>query len=315
MEELLVNCLVESSALTEVRSDALLEFIFPAAHPLLHQPTVLNAYLLGAKSLLGGRLVAFILAEVYPHNNTVQLYSFYVDPAYRKQGIGRSLFLFFQDVLLHQKKVGSIGCEFDQSLPECAAFEKILLAAGWPQPYFYLLRCFFDMSQFNPPWFGKKLLLPAEVEIFPWEQLTEKDKKNIKNKQAQGWFHSYLNPFQGKIPIEELNSLGMRFQGNLIGWCITHRVEKDLIRYTSLYTDPVFQGRAWGIALLQKSLEIQIEKSQTWALFDAQVKEIDPTWVQFIKKRLLPYAQKVERKKWVQLYTHSSGILDCQNIL
>ncbi|NET42698.1 hypothetical protein [Okeania sp. SIO2B3] len=42
-----------------------------------------------------------------------------------------------------------------------------------------------------------------------------------------------LSPF-GNTPAEPLNSLGLRYETQLVGWMVTHRVATDAIRYSTM---------------------------------------------------------------------------------
>jgi hypothetical protein len=116
----------------------------------------------------------------------------------------------------------------------------------------------------------------------------------------QGRIHPLLNPFANKeMPMETINSLGLRYQGEVIGWIITHRPNPETIRYSNLYVDPRFYFKGFAISLLIKSMQLhQLTPDVPHALFEVNLTETEPSWWNFVKRRLIPYATKTERFKW-----------------
>jgi len=278
----------------------------PSAHPFYQIPD-LKKNLIGTEAWIADKLVGFCLAEIYPAQNTAQIYSLYVLPECRSRGIGQGLFHAMQDHLVKTEKISGIGLEYDKGLEDAKALEKILASSGWPAPYFYLLRCYINPQTFNPPWLNMAYRLPKETEMFTWYKLKEKEKSYIQNTANLRWFLPYISPFLHTDRIDNRFSVGLRYQRRVIGWCITHLIEPDLICYKSLYIEKSYQRKSWGIFLLIESIRRLKKSSISQALFEIKVREIDPTWTHFIKKRLLPSAFKVERKNWANCYFPSNS--------
>lgn len=99
-----------------------------------------------------------------------------------------------------------------------------------------------------------------------------------------------LNPL-GETPAEPLNSLGLRYDDQLVGWMVTHRVATDAIRYSTMFVEKRFQRLGRGISLLSQSILRQAENSVPYCLF--AVADDNPAMLQFVQRHLQPYLREV----------------------
>ncbi len=273
-----------------------LSFIPPILLARLRERTS-DPHQIAIEAHLAGELVGLSFAEVYPLHHLAQIDALIVKPTHRNRGIGRALFVFTEDILVQEE--GACALEFlyegrDSSTP---ALEKILIASGWLPGKWFLLRCHFDLSTFNPEWLYYPPRLSTGIEIFPWERLSTEDRSTIVHLEEQGRFLPYLSPLQSEESIDIDISVGLRDQGRICGWNITQRDSPSTRRYASLYIDRRFLYTGYGIQLLAASLRLQKEKPLPCAIFEANANEIDPGWRRFIHKRLLPLATQIERIK------------------
>lgn len=269
----------------------------PTAYFLFENWSQHSPHCLAFEARVGGELVGLILAKISEEWQTVKLLSFKVEISKRRQGIGQSLFGFCQAYVI-EKKLKGMSFEYDEKLPDAAALEKIVARHGWLPPRLYGLRCYFDCPAFHPKWFDKLTVAPRNIEIFPWGELTEKEREVIKHGENQGHFLPPLSPFNDEKNIEPINSLGLRYKGQIKGWCITERSASDTIRYQALYIDRDLHLTGLSIWLLAQSIRLQQASPIPFSLFEIHSEYIDPSWKHFIKKRLIPYAQRVERLKF-----------------
>src|SRR5690606_11087501 len=121
-------------------------------------------------------------------------------------------------------------------------------ARGTPKPF--MLRCFYDCFNFNPPWYEKPPALPSAFQEFKWNQLRKKEREQLEKDLKQSRIHTSVNPLSKKLPFEPLNSLGLRYCDKVIGWMITHRIAPDIIRYSALYVEPEYAFKGYSIRLL-----------------------------------------------------------------
>lgn len=274
-------------------------YVLSSADFLLNKPLQINSQLIAVEANLGGQILGLLVVQLFVPQRTAQLYSLFVVENQRRKGIGLFLFKCIEEYLIGSLQCTAMGFEYKEGSPFNKAIEKILFHRGWEPPRLYLIRCFFD-SSFNPPWYQAYLNLPLlpDMEIFPWEQLKSEEKNRILFEAEQGHFFPYLSPFHLKAPIESLNSLGLRYRNQVIGWCITHRTAPDTIRYSSLYIQKNFHFSKYGLALLARSIKIHKDSPFTKGVFETNYEETEPTWWRFILKRLAPFASHVEKIKW-----------------
>lgn len=277
--------------------------LLPAGLSLLQDPGPFVFF----EARIDDLLVGLVMAKRFTHNQTAQIYSWVVAERWRRKGIGYTLFETLQSFLTsHEQQCMALGFEYDENSPYSIAIEHILARLHWIPPKLYLIRCTFIAASFNPPWLQKqaKIGLPHGMTSFPIKELTQPEKAKILFQESQGHFRPYLSPFYQEGSIEYTNSLGLRYQKEVIGWCVTHRIDPDTIRYSGFYIQKQFSLRGYAIWVLIQSMQRQKASGIPIALFEVNFKETDYTWWLFVKKRLVPYADHVEKMKWAVHLLH-----------
>lgn len=120
--------------------------------------------------------------------------------------------------------------------------------------------------------------------MFPWSELTPTEKQEILPGQ---WDTPSLFPFSDDSRIEQVNSLVLRYNGEIIGWCVNHRVAPDTIRYSTLFVREKFQKLGRGVSLLAESIKRQIAGSVPYYTF--AVARENAQMLQFVNRRLKDY--------------------------
>lgn len=146
----------------------------------------------------------------------------------------------------------------------------------------------------NAP-FLKKSLLPPSCEVFLWKDLPQAERAFIKDKQKQSpWYPEILSPFSNEADIEFLNSLGLRYRGEIAGWVITHRISKKTIRYTTSFVREDLQQYGFTAPLLIEAIKIHMTSPESFVATDASF--IIPAsfegMIAFAQKRLIPYLEE-----------------------
>lgn len=265
--------------------------------PLLHSP---SDKWIAVEAHLENKLVGLTLSEIYDeglNNISAQLYSFIVLPSYRQQGIGRQLFSFTQKLLVEEERINSFEFLYTQEDPFTQAIEKILASQGWTPAKTSLIRCYFDMWVFNPPWLHYPNRLSSSMKFFSWKNLLSEDRKHIQYLADQGRFPLYLNPLQQEELINIETSVGLRQKDKVVGWSVTQHFDPLTLFYSSLYIDKELLHIGYGIQLLAESIRRHKNLPIRYAYFEVNIKGIDRSWAYFIKKRLIPLAFKIEHIK------------------
>lgn len=158
---------------------------------------------------------------------TVELKSLFVLPQYRRKGVAGAL------LNLAEREAKQRGCRTFAALyqdqgPCKDGIAHLLKASGYSEPAFSGLVCKSrNRGKILDAPFLKKSLLPPSCEVFLWKDLAPAEKEFIREKQKHTpWYPEILSPFSNETEIEYLNSLGLRYRGEIAGWVITHRISR-----------------------------------------------------------------------------------------
>lgn len=179
-------------------------------------------------------------------------------------------------------------------------FESFFASLNWYPPTVSHIHCRFDGFSFNPPWLQTSFQAePSDFFIFPWKELSHFERERIEHQLEKGMVPQAISPFKDEVGVENLNSLGLRHKGAVIGWMITHRVTEDTIKYSSLYIQRQWQQVGIAIKLLSESIKLQKLSDVKWAILEVSVNLTEKSWMRFVERRLIPYALEVTYTKQV----------------
>jgi len=145
----------------------------------------------------------------------------------------------------------------------------------------------------NAPWM-KRTSLPVAYRLFPWQEITSSERIALQQ-QTNPWIPPMLMPFQHEQNLESLNSLGLRYQGEIVGWMITHRLDPDTIRYTAGFVRPDLQKLGRFISLLANAIQIQIDAKIPYCIWTSPLEFSG--MVHFVKKHMSPYLTSLEESR------------------
>jgi len=224
-----------------------------------------------------------------------------VKKEYRNQHIGRTLLKQTEE---GATKKGSkiFSFIYPQGGPETQAIEKIIAANQWSGTRPFLIKAFFDTPTFNALalYPDPDRAYPKGYKEFCWKSLTEAQRKDLLYREKQGHFSRAFSPFLEENILDDKISLGLEYQGRVIGWMITHRIDEQTLRYSALYIEPNFKYTGLPIKLLANAILLQQKNSIKWAVFEISYLQSHPSWLRLIKRRFLPYAFNVTylRQAW-----------------
>lgn len=143
----------------------------------------------------------------------------------------------------------------------------------------------FSAKQFMQMALSRNTFLLPKFEIFSWNTLTNSDKKHILNRHKQcNWYPVELSPLFKICDFESSISVGLRMNGIVVGWLITHKVRADVIEYSRLFVSPELQGLGRGIPLGIEAVKRQYELGITSGIF--QVKTGNAKSISFVNRRM-----------------------------
>lgn len=231
--------------------------------------------------------VGLALAEILPDGITAEILSIFVVLQHRQRGIGTSLLSHLQTELVLQ------GCTnaqlvYTTSQPTAPMLERLLQQNHWtsPQPRMILCNTTIDKIA-QAPWMQKSKL-PSSYEIVPWMDITAAERADIAQRQAlKPWVPPALMPFQNEVNLEPLNSLGLRYQEQVVGWLLTHRLAADTIRYTCSFVRQDLQKLGRIIPLYVNAIQRQIDAEIPKGIWTVPFGY--PAMVSFVRQRMAPY--------------------------
>lgn len=217
--------------------------------------------------------------------------SFFVEFDSRSQGIGTQLLHYLETALI------KLGCpemfvKYRVSAWTDLALEPILQKQNWqkPETEFVLVKTSAAKLQ-SAPWVYK-YRLPEQFTVFPWTQLTESEKVRILQRKK---YPEALSPFSDDPRLEPLNSVGLRYQGEVMGWAIAHRVAPDTIRYSSMFVEEPFQKLGRGFALLTEAVRRQLDADIPY--LTAAIARDNIGMLHCVDRYLKPYAESLSESR------------------
>lgn len=277
--------LKELAALTEPR-------FVPCLHAQ-HPDGIIDTLAIAIGAFVADQPVGLILANYIPCLRIADMHSLSLLPAYSTEKTAKEMLKQLEKILINENCL-VIRFVYPAENLVVKILEPHLKQIGWSNPKPFGIHCEFDANTFNPPWFKLQGTYPEGFSEFPWAELTESENKQLHYQLAQGVFPIEVSPFNIKTaPIDLASSLGLRYKDEVIGWMVNHRLSPDKLQYSALFIQRQFQQSGIAITMLAHSIDRQISAGIRWGVLDLNLKQIDRTWLNFVQRRLIPYASKV----------------------
>ena len=242
-----------------------------------------------------GKAVGLLIGSFHPGSVPSELYVVTADAEHQGCGIETALVKEFAE-LLQKKQSKKIKVLYQIEVDTTPAFEKILSESQWEKGTLAIVCCHFNAQTFSPPWLANKYLLPENCEQFMWKDLTSQEREDLEYLIKQRAIPGHVSPFIKEHLIQWNSSIGLRNKDGVIGWMITHCPGRDLIEFRSIFVFSEYASKGHAMRLLSESIHrMQQNNPPRHATMDTHVGLSDSRWIRFVKHRLLPYAEKVER--------------------
>ena len=93
----------------------------------------------------------------------------------------------------------------------------------------------------NCPWWGRGRL-PEGGEMFMWTELTAAERAHMQKTNAERpWIDPLLEPWICDARADPISSVGMRVNGEVLGWVINHRAPPNFVVFTTAFVRKDFQ--------------------------------------------------------------------------
>lgn len=240
--------------------------------------------------------VGLALVTFRPNISWAKLLTFHILPPYDDDET------YLQLLTILEKTLTELKCETISHLyslddPKATQIQRLCQQDGWNPPYQFMIRCFFHAQDFHPPWleFYRNVPLAKGYQLFMWNQLRESERIALLQQYEEKAFPANVSPFTDEARIEPLNSLGLRYKKEIVGWLITERSDPDTINFASLFVYPEFRTSIAPMILLTYGIDLQQKSNVPKALVELNLQQSDRTWISFVKKRMMPFAERIER--------------------
>ncbi|MBR8836654.1 MAG: GNAT family N-acetyltransferase [Stigonema ocellatum SAG 48.90 = DSM 106950] len=239
--------------------------------------------------------IGLALAEILPDSKSAEVHSVFVARTHRRKGIGTDLLSRLEEELF-LRDCTSAELIYTTGQPTTLALERLLQKRNWtpPQPWTIVCKTTTDKIA-NAPWMQKSSL-PASYTLFPWVEITSEERVAIEQQQeAEPWIPLHLIPFKHDENLEPLNSLGLRYQGQVVGWLITHRIAPDTIRYSCSFIRQDLQKMGRIVPLYVNAIQRQVKAKIPRGIWDVPL--VHTSMVRFVKKYMGPYGTSLEESR------------------
>jgi GNAT superfamily N-acetyltransferase len=206
-------------------------------------------------------VVGLALARTSSNGHSAQVLSIYIKKEHRNIGVGSSLLTCLEEALA-ESSCQCIDLSYREDLPAAGALEAVLARNRWatPEVDLVMVKGTDEAGQaiIESEWMKKKRTLPPGYEIFLWSELTAEEREAIVQRQAAGpWYPEELSPFREEEIMEPINSLGLRYQGEVVGWMVNHRIGPETIRYTPLFVSQEARSVSAAFMLITEAIRLQ----------------------------------------------------------
>lgn len=237
-----------------------------------------------------GRPVGLIIVTSDANTGEGSVLSLYVLPAYRGRGIARALLNRVEDLARVQ---GLRKLKFKYTKERKDPFDPgaFLEKLGWSalDAEWIVARGYVPPCRDNPR-IVRSMYFHKDVQPFSWLELRPEERSFLRSKVGEeDWYPEYLSPFVYEDRIEPLTSMGLRYQGEVVGWLVCHRMSADVIRYTSLFARRDLAARGHTVRLLLKAFRDQMESGIPIATL--QMRPDNEPMVKMVDRLISPYLE------------------------
>lgn len=162
-----------------------------------------------------------------------QLLSVFVTPTHRGRGVARRLVEAIEEEVL-QAGFDRIETTYTTGKDPVLWMELLLDSLGWSDPVARMVSVKLDVARARTaPWLARQKLRPG-WEIFEWSSLTSEEYEALReSNRRDSWIAPDLEPWKhDAVGFEPVSSLGLRRDGQIVGWNITHVISSDTLRFT-----------------------------------------------------------------------------------
>jgi GNAT superfamily N-acetyltransferase len=308
---------IEYRLLSAAESSQYREMTFPAYRRLLDfRPTVLHptelsehkVWPIAVGAIRDGSPLGLVLGGLPMGEGGVpQLLSLFVARSVRRQGLGNELIQRFENAV-RERGFDAVQAVYMTGKPGAAIFEHLLEQRHWSPPRRRMLVVRFSVGEaMGTPWYGKYELKPGS-EVFEWTQLSSGDLEELKrSQQRSAWIPEDLVPWRYEVrTLEPRSSIGLRLDGEIVGWVLNHALTPETIRFTCAYIRPRLARRGRILPLFSESIRRLSDTPFVRCSFAVSVQQEE--MLAFVEKWCVPWTAErvVESRGSVKVFVDDS---------
>jgi GNAT superfamily N-acetyltransferase len=239
---------------------------------------------------IGDRAVGLALAQRAPAiPPTAEILSLFVDPEVRGQGIATAMLASLEEAALRQG-IRELSGTYMTDRPNIAAIERVLAKRGFEEPTVRMIVFKFAPEDARKCAWYRRARLPTGATIFKWSEVTGEDLALLKHSQRERrWIHPKLEPWSAAPDFDTVSSVGMRKDGEIVGWVINHRLTPDVVTFSTASMRPDLARMGASFPLYVASLET-LMGSGVLCTFVTNAEDF-ADMARFMLKRGAPFAQ------------------------
>lgn len=271
-------------------------FTFPSFRSLLESDLAVDRSVVAIAASHLDQPIGLALAAIKQQKSSAEVLSIFVEQSYRNKGIGTALLEQLEQELIER------ACEraelvYTTGKETTSVLEHLLRKCNWTSPTPRMLMCRGKAEIImEAAWMKRYSRLPSSYSIFPWIEITQAERQDIQLRQKlQPWIPDDLIPFQYERNLEPLNSLGLRYEGQVVGWVINHRLSEDTIRYTCSFVREDLQKMGRIISLYAEAGKRQLSANVPNCIWTVPL--FHESMVNFVKHRWSPFLTSLNETK------------------
>ncbi len=252
-------------------------------------------YVLPIAAIGEGQPLGFGLAKCSPGSALGDVLSLFVEPNYQRRGIGAKL------LELLETGLAAVGCRearigYFSPAPSLSAVERILEKRGWGPPKVRMLSVEIGSAIAREASWVQNVRTPAGFEIFSWNELLLRDHRALEAIRETA--PDTLWPFREDVRPDPTCSVGLRRNGEVIGWMIVHWAGGHRLVFASLFVRAPWRRSALNLALLTEAIRRAYAHYGEAATALVEVQIENAPMRRLLERKLLPFAvRKVELRQ------------------
>ena len=224
-------------------------------HPEWGDARLIQPHAIGAR--VEGDIVGLAIFETpVQHVEPAELLSVFVVEHARNRGVGTAL-VHAAERGARSVELPSITAVYTSGRPGTPALERVLQKCGWSPPAVRAVTVRFTPEEaMKTPWFARVRWREADFVVFSWQNLTPEERAEIQRSHTdRPWIRQGLEPWRhDSYGFDPVSSVGLRYDGEVVGWVLNHRIGPDHVRFTCSFMREDLSKRGRILPLYTESI-------------------------------------------------------------